>query len=138
MKRRQCRIHSYQNRCLEARRIKRIDWLAEAKRHDYVYGHAAESIVEVCALGRFHMPLEPRAEFFRLLYTQTFSGFDSSLRKGTIEHAFSVPRFGVGEVAEAGLILIEAFVQKRILVPAILVVIDIVVSLWIGEVELRK
>jgi hypothetical protein len=66
---RQRRIHSGQDRGLEARRIERIDRLAEAKGTDDVDRHAAESIVHIGALRRFHAALECRAELLRFLYT---------------------------------------------------------------------
>jgi hypothetical protein len=76
---RQRSIHSCQDRGLKARRIERINRLAEAKGTDDVDRHAAESIVHIRALRRFHPALECRAELLRFLYTQVFSGFDSGL-----------------------------------------------------------
>lgn len=65
----QCGIHSYQDRSLEARRIERIDWVAEAERHDDIDCHAAKSVIQICALRRLNGPLDCCAEFFRFLYT---------------------------------------------------------------------
>lgn len=46
--------------------------------------------------------------------------------------------FGISKEAEAGFIFTEALVEVRLFIPAVLVVVNVVVSLWIGKVELRE
>jgi len=46
--------------------------------------------------------------------------------------------FGISKEAEAGFIFTEALVEVRLFIPAVLVVVNVVVSLWVGKVELRE
>ena len=44
----------------------------------------------------------------------------------------------IGEETKAGPVFAEAFIQTRFFVPSVFVIVDVVVGLWIGEVELRR
>jgi hypothetical protein len=114
-----------------------MDRFAEAKGHNHVHGHATESIVQVCALSSLALPLEGGAECFRHVYTQTLGALDCSLREGPIEHILARLGFSICEEAKAGFIFIEALIQAGLFVPAVFVVVDVVVSLRVGKVELR-
>lgn len=43
---------------------------------------------------------------------------------------------GVGQEAEAGSVLVEALIEVGFLVPAVLVVVDVMVGLGFGKMEL--
>ena len=68
-----------------------------------------------------------------LVRTKTFGTFDRCLRKRAIEHIFSLLGFLVRQEAEARAVFVEALVQPVLFIPAILVVVDIMVRLWICE-----
>lgn len=44
--------------------------------------------------------------------------------------------FGISEEAEAGFIFTEALVEVRLFIPAVFVVVNVMVGLWMGKVEL--
>lgn len=56
--------------------------------------------------------------------------------EGGIQDVLAVLGLGVGEEAKAGSVLIEALVETGLLVPAVLVVVNVVVGLRVGKVEL--
>jgi hypothetical protein len=109
---------------------------AKAKSHDRVHGHAAERKVQVYTLAGLAFTLESRAELFHPLDTQALGAFDRGLRESAIEYILSVLAFRVREEAEAGSVLAETLVQTRLLVPAILAVVDIMVGFGVSEVKL--
>jgi hypothetical protein len=83
------------------------------------------------------LPLKGGAECFSLVDTQTLSFLDRSLREGAIQHILAILGLGICKEAKARAVLIEALVQPRFLIPTVLVVVDVVVGLGIGEVELH-
>jgi hypothetical protein len=114
-----------------------MDRLAEAKGHDRVHGHAAEGKVQVRAHGSLALPVKRRAESLRPVDTEAFRAFDCGLREGAVEYILPVLAFGIREKAEARPVLAKALVQTRLLVPAVLVVVDVVIGFGVSEMELH-
>jgi hypothetical protein len=113
-----------------------MDRLAEADGQYHIHRHATKGIVQISALGSLALPFESGAQGFGGVDAQSFGAFYSGLREGAVENILARLGFSIGEEAKARAILVEALVQTSVLVPAVLVVVDVVVGLGVGEVEL--
>jgi hypothetical protein len=82
------------------------------------------------------LPLKGGAKCFRPVETQTLSTLNRGLGEGAVQHILAKLGFGVGKEAKAGSVLIKTLVQTCLLVPAVLVVVDVMIGFGIGEVEL--
>jgi hypothetical protein len=114
-----------------------MDRLAEAEGGDDVHAHASKGKVQVGRAGSLALALECSAECARLVGDQLLGGLNGGLGEGAVEDIFAVLCLVVGEKAEAGAVLVEALVKTGLLVPAVLVVVDVVVGVGVGKVELR-
>lgn len=115
-----------------------MDGVAKAQGGDDVDTHAAEGEEEIDALGGFGLALESCAQLLCLVDAERLGIPDSGLGKGGVQDVLALLGLGMGEEAEAGPVLVEALVQGGLLVPAVPVVVDVVVGLWIGKVELDR
>jgi hypothetical protein len=84
------------------------------------------------------LSLKGSAEVVSFLDDKALGTFDCGLRERAIQNIFAILGLGVREEAERGAILVEGFVETRFFVPAILIVVDVVVGLWVGEVKLER
>jgi hypothetical protein len=130
-------VHGNNYGGLEVRRIDGINWFSKAKGHYHIHAHAPIGKEQVCALSCSALSLKGGAQCFGLVDTQTLSFLDRSLREGAIQHILAILGLGICKEAKAGAVLIEAPVQPRFLIPTVLVVVDVVVGLRIGEMELH-
>jgi uncharacterized membrane protein (UPF0136 family) len=60
------------------------------------------------------------------------------LGEAAVQDVFAILGLCVSEEAEGRAVFVERLVETRFFVPAVLVVIDVVVGLWVGEVKLRR
>lgn len=108
----------------------------KAKAHNDIHRHTAKSKEQIRGLRLFALALKRIAESLGGFDKEIFSAFGSGLRECAVEHVFPVFGFGISEEAEAGAVFIEGFIEAGFFVPAVFVVVDVVVGLGIGEVEL--
>ena len=113
-----------------------MDGFAKAKGRNDIYTHAAECVKQINTCGSLALPLKGCTESLGLFNQETLGALDGSRREGAIEHILAVLGLGIREIAEARSVLVKALVERRFLVPAILVVVDVVVGLGVGKVEL--
>lgn len=113
-----------------------MDGFAEAKCRYDIYAHAAECIEQIGAFRSLASPLESCTQFPDLCNQQPLGALDGGGREGAIEHIFAVLGFGIGEKTETRSVFVETLIQCGFLVPAILVVVDVVIGFGVGKVEL--
>ena len=71
-----------------------------------------------------------------LLNDDALNPFDGFGRKGFAEHVFTLFGLMISEEAERRLIFVEAFVQSFLLIPTVLRIVDVMICLWLGKVQL--
>lgn len=129
-------VHGEQDRGAEAGGLQRGDGGAEAEVGDDVHGHAPEGVVEVGRAVLLRVGGEGRAEGVDLGADDGFAFGDGGRRERLVEDVLAGFGLAVGEEAEGGAVFAEAVVEVALFVPAVLVVVDVVVGLRVGEVEL--
>lgn len=114
-----------------------MDRSAKAEGANNVHAQASVCVVQVCTFASLTLPHESRTQCFRLLGYETFSSFDCSLRERSIEYILADFVLGICEKAKTGSIFTKALIQSGFFVPTILVVVDVIVGIGIGKVELH-
>jgi hypothetical protein len=114
-----------------------VDGFAKAESGYDIYAHAAECIEQINALSSLASLLDGCTQLIDLCDQKALGVLDGSRREGAIKHILTVLGFSIREKTKAGSVFAEALIQRRFLVPAILVVVDIVVGFGVGKVELR-
>jgi hypothetical protein len=115
-----------------------MDGAAKTQRGDDINAHAAEGIEEICGMDGSGLTLEGCTKGFYFFDTKALCTANGGLGEGGIQHVLAVLGLGIGEEAEAGSVLVEALVKAGLLVPTVLVVVDVVVSVGVGKVELPR